>query len=78
MKIPRGSRIEVIAEFDNTTNNPFNPFNPPQTVAERYEYGGSSMKATDEMFQFIITYVGYQPGDEHISLRTDETNSSKH
>ena len=77
LKIPRGSRIEVIAVFDNTVKNPFNPFNPPQTVSERYEYGGSSMKATDEMFQFIITYVGYQPGDENISLRTDETTRSK-
>lgn len=77
LKIPRGSKIEVIAEFDNTRNNPFNPFDPPQTVAERYEYGGSSMKATDEMFQFIITYVGYQPGDENISLKTDETSKRK-
>lgn len=76
LKIPRGSKIEVIAEFDNTRNNPFNPFDPPQTVAERYEYGGSSMKATDEMFQFIITYVGYQPGDENISLKTDEVRNS--
>ena len=77
LKIPRGSKIEVIAEFDNTRNNPFNPFDPPQTVAERYEYGGSSMKATDEMFQFIITYVGYQPGDENISLKTDEVRNSR-
>jgi hypothetical protein len=72
IRIPRGSKIVVIAEFDNTKNNPFNPFNPPQRVAERFEYGGSSMKATDEMFQFIITYVGYQPGDENISLKTNE------
>jgi len=66
-----------VAEFDNTQNNPFNPFDPPQTVSERYEYGGSSMKATDEMFQFIITYVGYQPGDENISLENDATDKRK-
>ncbi len=76
LKIPRGSRIEVIAEFDNTVNNPFNPFNPPQRVAERMEFGGSSMKATDEMFQFIITYLAYQKGDEHISLKADESSNS--
>ncbi len=36
------------------------------------EYGGSSMRATDEMFQFIITYLGYKPGDENISLEIEE------
>ena len=66
--VPRGSTIYAIAEFDNTVNNPNNPNQPPKQVSERLEYGGSSMRATDEMFQFIITYVGYQPGDEEISL----------
>lgn len=66
--IPRGSTIFAVAEFDNTTNNPNNPNNPPQEVAERLEFGGSSMRASDEMFQFIITYVGYQAGDENTSL----------
>jgi len=68
VQIPRGSTIYAVAEFDNTVNNPNNPNNPPKQVAERLEYGGSSMRATDEMFQFIITYVGYQPGDEKLSL----------
>lgn len=69
VKVPKGSVIEVEATFDNTTNNPFNPHDPPQRVSERFEYGGSSMKAEDEMFQFIITYLGYQAGDENISLK---------
>ncbi|MEC8693037.1 MAG: aconitase family protein, partial [Bacteroidota bacterium] len=69
VKVPKGSVIEVEATFDNTTNNPFNPHNPPQRVAERFEYGGSSMKAEDEMFQFIITYLGYQAEDENIPLK---------
>jgi hypothetical protein len=68
VQIPRGSTIYAVAEFDNTVNNPNNPNQPPKQVAERLEYGGSSMRATDEMFQFIITYVGYQPGDEKLSL----------
>lgn len=68
LHIPRGSTIYAIAVFDNTSNNPNNPNNPPKEVAERLEYGGSSMRATDEMFQFILTYVGYEPGDENISL----------
>ncbi len=66
--VPRGSTIFAIAEFDNTAGNPNNPNHPPQLVSERLEFGGSSMRATDEMFQFIITYLGYLPGDEQISL----------
>jgi hypothetical protein len=54
--------------FDNTTANPNNPNRPPKTVSERMDYFGSSMKASDEMFQFIITYLGYEPGDENRSL----------
>ena len=72
LKIPKGSLIRVEAVFDNTSNNPFNPFDPPQLVGERMEYGGSSMRATDEMFQFIITYLGYKKGDENISLEITE------
>ena len=64
LKIPRGSTIIVKATFDNTKSNPFNPFNPPRWVGER----NGSMSTTDEMLQFIITYLDYKPGDEHISL----------
>ena len=64
LKIPQGSMIIVKGTFDNTENNLFNPFDPPQVVAER----NGSMRTTDEMLQFIITYVPYQIGDEEISL----------
>lgn len=66
--LPKGSLIVAIAEFDNTANNPNNPFNPPKDIGERLEYGGASMRATDEMFQFIITYTLFQQGDEEVSL----------
>jgi hypothetical protein len=68
VKIPAGSEIVAIAEFDNTTANPYNPNHPPKPVAERWDYGGASMRASDEMFQFILTYTPYQKGDENISL----------
>lgn len=68
VKIPKGSIIRVEAEFDNTKNNPDNPFNPPQIIGERLEFGGGSMRTTDEMLQFIITYMPYQKGDENIEL----------
>ena len=65
VKIPEGAVIYVYGTFDNTSSNPLNPFHPPQTVAERE----GSMRTTDEMFQFIITYFPYQQGDENISLQ---------
>ncbi len=68
VKIPKGSFIRVEADFDNTKNNPNNPFNPPQLIGERYDHGGASMRTTDEMLQFIITYLPYQKGDENIDL----------
>ncbi len=66
--IPAGSVIVAEATFDNTLNNPLNPNVPPKTVGERYDHGGASMRTTDEMFQFIITWTPYQKGDENISL----------
>lgn len=65
LKLPSGSVVEVIAEFDNTAENPNNPFDPPQIVAER----DGSMRTTDEMLQCILTFVPYQAGDEEVSLK---------
>jgi mono/diheme cytochrome c family protein len=64
LHIPRGSLIHAEGVYDNTSNNPLNPFKPPQTVQDHM----GSMKTTDEMFQFILVYVRYEPGDEAISL----------
>ena len=58
----------VEAVFDNTLKNPNNPFNPPQVIGERLDNGGASMRTTDEMLQFIITYMPYQKNDELIDL----------
>ena len=63
-KIPRGATIHVEGVFDNTRKNPNNPFSPPRLVAERE----GSMRTSDEMFQFIITYLPYMEGDENIRL----------
>jgi hypothetical protein len=56
----------IIAEgvYDNTVNNPLNPFQPPRTVSERE----GSMRTTDEMFQLICTYLPYREGDEEIRM----------
>ena len=69
IKIPAGYEIIVEAEFDNTTKNVDNPFNPPRKITEKnWGNGKGSMKTTDEMHQFIITYLSYKNGDEKISL----------
>ena len=69
IKIPAGYEIIVEAEFDNTTKNVDNPFNPPRKITEKnWGNGKGSMKTTDEMLQFIITYLSYKNGDEKISL----------
>jgi hypothetical protein len=64
LKLPKGTTIYSEGVFDNTTSNPLNPFNPPQVISERE----GSMRTTDEMFQLIISYTYYRPGDENISL----------
>jgi hypothetical protein len=64
LKIPQGATIHVEAVYDNTRKNPNNPFSPPRLVAERE----GSMRTSDEMLQFIITYLPYRNGDENISL----------
>jgi len=68
-RVPRGSVIVCEAVFDNRAENRLNPHRPPRDVGERVEYGGASMRATDEMLQLIITYTAYQSGDEALSLQ---------
>jgi hypothetical protein len=64
LKLPKGTTIYAEGVYDNTENNPLNPFHPPQVVAER----NGSMRTTDEMFQLIVTYLSYESGDENVSL----------
>jgi hypothetical protein len=69
LKIPKGATIHAEGVYDNTRHNPNNPFSPPQLVAER----DGSMRTSDEMFQFIVTYLPYTNGDEQVSLETAKT-----
>lgn len=64
VKIPAGSTIIAEGLYDNTRKNLNNPFSPPRLVRDN----DGSMRATDEMFQFIVTYIMYEEGDENISL----------
>lgn len=64
LRIPRFSRIEAQAFYDNTTNNPFQPSNPPRNV----QLGEAT---TDEMMLIYFSFTPYQAGDENIV--TDST-----
>jgi hypothetical protein len=64
--IKQGTVIHAYATFDNTDKNPFNPNHPPKIVTQGE--GVKSMQTTEEMFQFIFTYLPYQVGDEKLDL----------
>jgi hypothetical protein len=68
LKLPKGATIHAEGVYDNTRHNSNNPFSPPRLVAERE----GSMRTSDEMFQFIVTYLPYQKGDEQISLESPQ------
>ncbi|MBL7962669.1 MAG: cytochrome c [Flavobacteriales bacterium] len=67
LPLPSGTTIHVVGIFDNTADNPHQPFRPPRAIT-----GTDSrfMRTTDEMLQFFVTYVDQRPGDEKISLFT--------
>jgi len=63
IKIPAGSMLYGTATFDNTTANPNNPNNPPQTVTQ-------GEATTDEMMLIYFSYTIHYPGDENIVIDT--------
>lgn len=63
--LEKGHTIVVEATFDNTKDNPYNPNKPPKTIVGRND---ASMRTVDEMFQFIVSFLPYQEGDEGIDL----------
>ncbi|MFM7054483.1 MAG: hypothetical protein ACKOX7_07065, partial [Bacteroidota bacterium] len=64
LRIPSGSTVVAEGVFDNTTSNPNNPFNPPKEISGT----NGSMRTTDEMFQLIMNFLPYEPGDEMLNL----------
>ena len=63
VKLPSGYSLNVEAVYDNTTDNPENPNDPPNDV----HLGDGT---TDEMMLVYFYYTPYQNGDENI----DQTN----
>lgn len=61
VKIPFLSNLYSQAYYDNTTNNPENPNNPPVTV-------NAGENTTDEMMITYFIWTPYQAGDETIVI----------
>lgn len=59
-----GTEIHAYATYDNTSENPLNPNNPPNWVT----WGEGT---TDEMYYLPIMFVPYQFGDEDIVFEED-------
>ncbi len=69
IKIPAGTVLHSTATYDNTTNNPHNPSNPPQLVT-------LGEATTDEMMLVYFSYTPYQSGDEYIVIDSTLLNTS--
>ncbi|MDA7916170.1 ascorbate-dependent monooxygenase [Verrucomicrobia bacterium] len=50
LKLPAGTQIKMKAVYDNSANNPANPFDPPQVIRRGEE-------TTDEMCIAFFTYI---------------------
>jgi hypothetical protein len=61
--VPRGSRLVINGTYDNTANNPFNPFNPPRMV-----YSTGNMETINEMLTLLMVFLPYKPGDENLDI----------
>jgi len=59
--LPAGTVVHISCIYDNTSDNPNNPNDPPE-----WTFWGSG--TTDEMFFVPFRYVIYEPGDENIYL----------
>ena len=59
--LPTGTVVHASCIYDNTSDNPNNPNDPPQ-----WTFWGDG--TTDEMFFVPFRFVDYEPGDENIYL----------
>lgn len=69
LKIPARTTLVAEAFYDNTSNNPYNPNNPPKLVTR-------GEGTADEMMLNYFTFMQYQPGDEKIVLDSSSIVSS--
>ncbi len=63
LRIPFGTKLIGIATYDNTSDNPHNPSDPPEDV-------NAGESTTDEMMLFYFSFLPYVSGDENIVFDT--------
>jgi hypothetical protein len=61
--LPAGSVITVRGTYDNTSQNPNNPFSPPRRIISQ-----NLMESRGEMLNLVLLMLPYQAGDEHKGL----------
>ncbi len=64
--LPKGTRLELQAYYDNSENNPHQPVHPPQAVT----FGEDT---TDEM---CFAFLSLTPDDEHLGIRPQPVQSA--
>jgi hypothetical protein len=62
IKLDSGSVIDGTAFYDNTTNNPYNPNNPPIAIT------AGENSTTNEMMLIAFMEMPYQTGDENYNM----------
>jgi hypothetical protein len=66
LKLPRGTRLDLVATYDNSADNPNNPTRPPKTV-------GFGPETTDEMcFCFFLYTVDAEHLTQGQPVESDE------
>ena len=60
--LPAGYTVFATHTYDNTTNNPSNPFSPPQNIT-------AGFNTTNEMLFDSFLFLVYQPGDDTINIQ---------
>jgi len=66
--IPAGYKMHAWCTYDNTSDNPNNPSDPPQWTAWGDLTG-------DEMYVLFFQFVEYMEGDENITLSTADEDT---
>ena len=70
LTLTAGTLLHSESNYDNTSDNPYNPNDPPQTIV-----AGES--TVNEMMMTYFTFVSYQPGDENLILDSTQILSKK-
>ena len=68
LHVPGGYKMHAICTYDNTSDNPYNPNDPPQWMSWGDLTG-------DEMYVLFFQFVEYMEGDENITLSTADEDT---